>query len=113
MQVLIFSSLTSVEVEAHVKPESRKPHIKAPPTPLLKPQGMAEEEEEEEEMVEEEEGVETPAELPTPTPDYAAGLGMDDSSIQPHTPSLYDSNFGRKHSDSVSVMFLSCLSAIV
>ena len=31
--------------------------------------------------------------LPTPTPDYAAALGTDDTSIQPHTPSIYNSNF--------------------
>ena len=34
--------------------------------------------------------------LPTPTPDYAAGLGSDDSSIQPHNPSAY--GFGTPHS---------------
>ena len=91
------------EVEGHVKAESKKIQLKAPPTPLLKPQLSEAEETEEEEGMEEEERVETPADLlPTPTPDYAAGLGMDDSSIQPHTPSLYDSNFGRKSSESVS-----------
>ena len=93
-------SVFIAEVEGHLKAENKKVPAKAPPTPLLKPQLSEAEEAEEEEVMEEEERVETPADLlPTPTPDYAAGLGMDDTSIQPHTPSLYDSNFGRKKSE--------------
>ena len=96
-------SVFIAEVEGHLKAENKKVPAKAPPTPLLKPQLSEAEEAEEEEVMEEEERVETPADLlPTPTPDYAAGLGMDDTSIQPHTPSLYDSNFGRKKSETVS-----------
>ena len=79
-----FFFISVAEVDPHARLDAKRAAVQqAPPTPTNpKPTTP---------MVKTPLNLEPPA---TPTPDYAAGLGLgpDDSAIQPHTPTLYTSH---------------------